>query len=133
MSDDVVTTTLEIQGIGKFIHIYAPILAGRGIRTCRYGSRLHPKTIWSTVVRQQILIFAIFRIIGAHVLAQSDFAAVESAHDYTHSFASRDFDPDVGIPWRSCKCFRNNRRMRSKTRRVVHQHEAEAEGYLNDL
>jgi sigma-B regulation protein RsbU (phosphoserine phosphatase) len=100
-SGDVVATTLEIQGIGKFIHIYAPILAGAaGFVHVGMDRGFIQAAIWSTVVRQQVLVFAIFlvSIMGAYFLVNRISRPLNQLTDYTHSFASQDFDPDVGIP-----------------------------------
>jgi sigma-B regulation protein RsbU (phosphoserine phosphatase) len=100
-SGDVVTTTLDIQRIGKFIHIYAPILAGvAGFVHVGMDQGFIRAEIWSTVVRQQILILAIFlvSIVGAYALLNRISRPLNQLTDYTHSFALRDFDPDMGIP-----------------------------------
>src|SRR5262249_44131063 len=98
---DVVAVTLEIRGVGKFIHIYAPILAGAaGFVHVGMDRAFIQAAIWSTVVRQQVLIFALFlvSIMGAYFLVKRISRPLNQLTDYTHSFASRDFDPDVGIP-----------------------------------
>jgi sigma-B regulation protein RsbU (phosphoserine phosphatase) len=100
-SGDVVATTLEIRGSGKFIHIYAPILAGAaGFVHVGMDRAFIQAAIWSTVARQQALLFAIFlvSIVGAYFLVNRISLPLNRLTDYTHSFASQDFDPDVGIP-----------------------------------
>jgi sigma-B regulation protein RsbU (phosphoserine phosphatase) len=98
---DVIATTLEIRGLGKFIHIYAPILAGAaGFVHVGMDRAFIQAAIWSTVFRQQVLIFAMFlvSIMGAYVLVNRISRPLNQLTDYTHSFASQDFDPDAGIP-----------------------------------
>jgi phosphoserine phosphatase RsbU/P len=98
---EVVTTTLEISGMGKFIHIYAPILAGvAGFVHVGMDQGFIQAQIWSTVIKQQVLIFAIFilSIVVAYMLVKRISQPLNQLADYTHSFASQDFDADVGIP-----------------------------------
>ena len=58
---DVITTKLQVQGLGDFIHIYAPILAGvAGFVHVGMDQGFIRAQIWSTVVKQQGLMFAIF-------------------------------------------------------------------------
>jgi sigma-B regulation protein RsbU (phosphoserine phosphatase) len=102
-SGDVVATTLEIPRSGKFIHIYAPILAGAaGFVHVGMDRAFIQAAIWSTVARQQALLFAIFlvSIVGAYVLVNRISLPLNQLTDYTHSFASQDFDPDANIPAR---------------------------------
>ena len=135
-SDDVVTTTLEIQGIGKFIHIYAPILAGvAGFVHVGMDQGFIQAAIWSTVVRQQILIFAIFlvSIIGAYVLVNRISRPLNQLTDYTHSFASRDFDPDVGIPAEIEALPQQSKDEIGKLAESFINMKRKLQGYLNDL
>ena len=98
---EVVTTTLQIRGMGKFIHIYAPILAGvAGFVHVGMDQGFIQAQIWSTVIKQQVLIFAIFllSILVARILVDRISRPLNQLADYTHSFASQDFDANVGIP-----------------------------------
>jgi phosphoserine phosphatase RsbU/P len=98
---EVMTTTLDIPGLGKFIHVYAPILAGvAGFVHVGMDQGFIQAQIWSTVIRQQVLIFAIFilSIVVAYMLVKRISQPLNQLADYTHSFASQDFDAEVGIP-----------------------------------
>jgi phosphoserine phosphatase RsbU/P len=135
-SGDVVTTTLEIQGIGKFIHIYAPILAGvAGFVHVGMDQGFIQAAIWSTVARQQILIFAIFlvSIMGAYVLVNRISRPLNQLTDYTHSFASRDFDPDVGIPAEIEALPQQSKDEIGKLAESFINMKRKLQGYLNDL
>ena len=135
-SGDVVTTTLEIQGIGKFIHIYAPILAGvAGFVHVGMDQGFIQAEIWSTVLRQQILIFAIFlvSIIGAYVLVNRISRPLNQLTDYTHSFASRDFDPDVSVPTEIEALPRQSKDEIGKLAESFINMKRKLQGYLNDL
>jgi phosphoserine phosphatase RsbU/P len=98
---EVVTSTLEIPRIGKFIHIYAPILAGvAGFVHVGMDQGFIQAQIWSTVIQQQVLIFVIFilSILIASMLVKRISQPLNQLADYTHSFASQDFDADLAIP-----------------------------------
>jgi len=135
-SGDVVATTLEIRGIGKFIHIYAPILAGAaGFAHVGMDQAFIQAAIWSTVVRQQALIFAIFlvSIIGAYLLVNRISRPLNQLTDYTHSFASQDFDPDVGIPAGIEALPQRSKDEIGKLAESFINMKRRLQGYLNDL
>ena len=97
----VITTTLEIPGMGKFIHVYAPILAGvAGFVHVGMDQGFIQAQIWSTVIQQQVLIFVIFASTSliASMLVKRISQPLNQLADYTHSFASQDFDARIGIP-----------------------------------
>ncbi len=98
---EVITTTLEIPRRGKFIHIYAPILAGvAGFVHVGMDKGFIQAQIWDTVIEQQILIFVIFisSILIASMLVKRISQPLNQLADYTYSFASQDFDAGIGIP-----------------------------------
>ena len=98
---DVVTTRVEIQGLGSFIHTYAPILAGvAGFVHVGMDLGFIQAQIWATVVKQQVLIFVIFilSIVIAYILVHRISRPLNQLTDYTHSLTSKDFDPAVPIP-----------------------------------
>jgi sigma-B regulation protein RsbU (phosphoserine phosphatase) len=135
-SGDVVTTTLEIQGIGKFIHIYAPILAGAaGFVHIGMDRGFIQAEIWSTVVREEILIFAMFvvSIVGAYFLVNRISRPLNQLTDYTHSFASQDFDPDVGIPAGIEALPQQSKDEIGKLAESFINMKRRLQGYLNDL
>lgn len=135
-SGDVVTTTLEIQGIGKFIHIYAPILAGAaGFVHVGMDQGFIQAAIWSTVFREQILIFAIFvvSILGAYVFVNRISRPLNKLTDYTHSFASQDFDPEMGIPAEIEALPQQSKDEIGKLAESFINMKRKLQGYLNDL
>lgn len=98
---DAVTTTLQIQGLGDFIHIYAPILAGvAGFVHVGMDQGFIRAQIWSTVAKQQGVMFAIFilSIVVAYILVNRISRPLNQLADYTLSLASQDFAPAVDIP-----------------------------------
>ena len=98
---DAVTTTLQIQGLGDFIHIYAPILAGvAGFVHVGMDQSFIRAQIWSTVAKQQGVMFAIFilSIVVAYILVNRISRPLNQLADYTLSLASQDFAPAVDIP-----------------------------------
>jgi len=97
----IVTTTLEITGMGNFIHIYAPILAGvAGFVHVGMDQGFIQAQIWSTVIQQQVLIFVIFilSILIASMLVRRISQPLNQLADYTLAFASQDFDAAMSIP-----------------------------------
>lgn len=101
LTGDVVTTKLQVEGLGDFIHIYAPILAGvAGFVHVGMDQGFIRAQIWSTVVKQQGLMFAIFiiSIVVAYVLVNRISRPLNQLADYTHSLASHDFAAGLVIP-----------------------------------
>ena len=101
LTGDVVTTKLQVEGLGDFIHIYAPILAGvAGFVHVGMDQGFIRAQIWSTVVKQQGLMFAIFilSIVVAYVLVNRISRPLNQLADYTHSLASHDFAAGLDIP-----------------------------------
>ena len=101
LTGDVVTTKLQVEGLGDFIHIYAPILAGvAGFVHVGMDQGFIRAHIWSTVVKQQGLMFAIFilSIVVAYVLVNRISRPLNQLADYTHSLASHDFAAGLVIP-----------------------------------
>jgi sigma-B regulation protein RsbU (phosphoserine phosphatase) len=98
---DVVTTTLHVQGLGDFIHIYAPILVGvAGFVHVGMDQSFIRAQIWSTVAKQQGLMLAIFilSIVLAYILVNRISRPLKQLADYTLSLASQDFAPAAEIP-----------------------------------
>jgi phosphoserine phosphatase RsbU/P len=98
---DVVTTTLQVQGLGDFIHIYAPILVGvAGFVHVGMDQSFIRAQIWSTVAKQQGLMLAIFilSIVLAYILVNRISRPLKQLADYTLSLASQDFAPAAEIP-----------------------------------
>jgi sigma-B regulation protein RsbU (phosphoserine phosphatase) len=98
---DVVTTTLQVQGLGNFIHIYAPILAGvAGFVHVGMDQGFIQAQIRSTVVKQWGLMFAIFilSVVVAYILVNRISRPLNQLADYTHSLASREFAAGLDIP-----------------------------------
>jgi sigma-B regulation protein RsbU (phosphoserine phosphatase) len=97
----VVTRTLQIKGRGTFIHISAPILAGvAGFVHVGMDRSYIQAQIWSTVMKQQVLIFAIFilSVAIAYILVNRIARPLNYLADYTYSFTSQDFAEAVDIP-----------------------------------
>lgn len=98
---EMVTTKLQVEGLGDFIHIYAPIMAGvAGFVHVGMDQSFIRAQIWSTVVKQQGLMFAIFilSIVAAYILVNRISRPLNQLADYTHSLASHDFSAGVNIP-----------------------------------
>src|SRR5262245_1507367 len=98
---DTVTTTLQVRGLGDFIHIYAPILAGvAGFVHVGMDQSFIRAQIWSTVAKQQGLMFAIFILsIGlAYILVNRISRPLNQLADYTRSLATHDFAAGLDIP-----------------------------------
>lgn len=98
---DVVTTTLRVEGLGDFIHIYAPILAGvAGFVHVGMDQGFIRAQIWATVVKQQLLMFAILvlSIVAAYIFVNRISRPLNQLADYTHSLAEQDFAAAVDIP-----------------------------------
>jgi sigma-B regulation protein RsbU (phosphoserine phosphatase) len=101
VTGDAVTTTLKIEQLGDFIHIYAPILAGvAGFVHVGMDQSFIRAQIWSTVAKQQGLMFAIFilSIVLAYILVNRISRPLKQLADYTLSLASQDFAPAAEIP-----------------------------------
>ncbi len=101
LTGDVVTTKLQVQGLGDFIHIYAPILAGvAGFVHVGMDLGFIRAQIWSTAVKQQGLMFVIFilSIVVAYILVNRISRPLNQLADYTHSLASHDFSAGLDIP-----------------------------------
>jgi len=134
--DDAVATTLEIRGIGKFIHIYAPILAGAaGFVHVGMDRAFIQAAIWSTVVQQQVLIFALFlvSIMGAYFLVNRISRPLNQLTAYTQSFAAKDFDPDAGIPTAIEALPQQSRDEIGKLAESFINMKRRLQGYLHDL
>ena len=98
---EVVTTKLQVKGLGDFIHIYAPILAGvAGFVHVGMDQSFIRAQIWATVVKQQGLMFAILilSIAVAYILVNRISRPLNLLADYTHSLASHDFSAGLDIP-----------------------------------
>ena len=133
---DIVATTLEIRGAGKFIHIYAPMLAGAaGFVHVGMDRAFIQAAIWSTVVRQQVLIFAIFlvSILGAYFLVNRISRPLNQLTDYAHSFASENFDPDASIPAGIEALPRQSKDEIGELAESFINMKRRLQGYLNDL
>ena len=97
---EVVTTTLEVQDLGDFIHVYAPILAGvAGFVHVGMDRGFIQAQIRSIVIKQQLLMFVIFilSIAAAYILVNRISRPLNQLANYTHSLTSQDF-ATVGIP-----------------------------------
>jgi sigma-B regulation protein RsbU (phosphoserine phosphatase) len=97
----VVTRTLQIKGQGTFIDISAPILAGvAGFVNVGMDRSYIQAQIWSTVMKQQVLIFAIFilSVVIAYILVHRIARPLNHLADYTYSFTSQDFAESLDIP-----------------------------------
>jgi sigma-B regulation protein RsbU (phosphoserine phosphatase) len=97
----VVTTTLRLHGQGDFIHIYAPILAGvAGYVHVGMDQGVIRAQIWSTVARQQGLVFAIFvlSVALAYLLVNRIARPLSQLAEYTRSLATHDFAAGLDIP-----------------------------------
>jgi phosphoserine phosphatase RsbU/P len=96
-----VTTTLKIERLGDFIHIYAPILAGVGgfVHVGMDQSFIRAQ-IWSTVAKQQGIMFAIFilSIVAAYILVNRISRPLNQLADYTRSLVTHDFAAGLNIP-----------------------------------
>jgi sigma-B regulation protein RsbU (phosphoserine phosphatase) len=100
-SGDLITTTLQVEGLGNFIHIYAPILAGvAGFVHVGMDQGFIQAQIWSTVANQQGLIFAIFilSIVLAYMFVNRISKPLNLLANYTHSLATHDFAAGLNIP-----------------------------------
>jgi class 3 adenylate cyclase len=98
---EVVTTKLQFEGLGDFIHIYAPILAGvAGFVHVGMDEGFIRAQIWSTVVKQQGVMFAILllSIVVAYILVNRISRPLNQLADYTHSLASHDFAVGLDVP-----------------------------------
>lgn len=101
VTGDAVTTTLQIPGLGDFIHIYAPILAGvAGFVHVGMDQGFIQAQIWSTVAKQQGLIFAIFiaSVVLAYIFVNRISRPLNQLADYTHSLITHDFAAGLNIP-----------------------------------
>jgi sigma-B regulation protein RsbU (phosphoserine phosphatase) len=101
VTGDTVTTTLKIEQLGDFIHIYAPILAGvAGFVHVGMDRGFIQAQIWSTVAKQQGLIFAIFigSVVLAYFLVNRISRPLNQLADYTHSLTTQDFAAGMNIP-----------------------------------
>lgn len=101
VTGDAVATTLQIPGQGDFIHIYAPILAGvAGFVHVGMDQGFIRAQIWSTVAKQQGLIFAIFiaSVVLAYFFVNRISKPLNQLADYTHSLTRHDFAAGLNIP-----------------------------------
>ncbi len=101
VNGDVVTTTVHIPKRGDFIHVYAPILAGvGGFVHVGMDRGFIQAQIWSTVVKQQLLMFAILvlSVAVAYLFVKRVSRPLDQLADYTHSLAAQDFGAGVDIP-----------------------------------
>jgi sigma-B regulation protein RsbU (phosphoserine phosphatase) len=101
VTGDAVTTTLKIERLGNFIHIYAPILAGvAGFVHVGMDQGFIQAQIWSTVAKQQGLIFAIFMtsIVLAYIFVNRISRPLNQLADYTRTLATHDFAAGLNIP-----------------------------------
>ena len=98
---NMVTTTLRLHGQGDFIHIYAPILAGvAGYVHVGMDQGVIRAQIWSTVARQQELVFAIFvlTVALAYLLVNRIARPLSQLAEYTRSLGTHDFAAGLDIP-----------------------------------
>ncbi len=98
---DVVATTLRLHGQGDFIHVYAPILAGvAGHVHVGMDQGVIRAQIWSTVARQQGLVFALFLLsVGlAYLLVNRIARPLSQLAEHARSLATHDFAAGSDIP-----------------------------------
>ena len=95
------TSRVHLGTQGSYIHVAAPILAGVA-GSVHVGMDLGyiEKQIWSTVLKQQLLMLAIFVLVVAIAYAAVNRIVQPITHlaNYTQTLAAQEFDASLPIP-----------------------------------
>jgi len=92
---------VEIEGLGDFIHVAAPILAGvAGFVHVGMDQSFIRDHIWSVVYKQQMLMLLIFfLVVGIAYFAVNHIVQpITRLAEYTHNLAEQDFSAGPDIP-----------------------------------
>jgi sigma-B regulation protein RsbU (phosphoserine phosphatase) len=95
------TSRVEVEGFGSFIHVAAPILAGvAGFVHVGMDLGYIEAQIWSVVIKQQLLMLAIFLIVVgiAYIAVNRIVQPITRLADYTQTLAAHDFAAGLDIP-----------------------------------
>ncbi|MDX1556148.1 MAG: SpoIIE family protein phosphatase, partial [Xanthomonadales bacterium] len=92
---------IEIEDLGEFIHVAAPILAGvAGFVHVGMDVEYIRSHIWSVVFKQQLLMLLIFLLVVwiAYVAINRIVQPITRLAEYTQNLAERDFSTGPDIP-----------------------------------
>lgn len=95
------TFHIAVDGLGRYIHVSAPILAGvAGFVHVGMDTGYIEDQIWSVVFKQQVLMLAIFLIVVgiAYIAVNRIVQPVTNLASYTRSLAAHDFAEGLEMP-----------------------------------
>ena len=98
---ELITSQVEIEEQGNYIHVAAPILAGvAGFVHVGMDLGYIEQQIWSVVIKQQLLMLAIFiLVVGiAYFSVNRIVRPITELASYTQSIAAHDFEVGLDIP-----------------------------------